>query len=80
MSDQEVYLTAEDMAFKHQYGVETVWKRCRMYQKGEPGGWPHMRDGRSIRFSKQDVAAIDKLMNPTPAQQEPKLKRRSLAA
>lgn len=80
MSEQEVYMTAEDLAQKYRYNVETVWKRCRMYKKGEPGGWPHMRDGRSIRFSKQDIASIDKLMNPTPTKNEPKRKRQSLAA
>jgi len=75
----EVYYTAEDMAHKHQYTVETIWRRCRMYEQGEKGGWPHRRDGRSIRFSKQDVEAIDQLMNPTPGKSAPKRKRRSLA-
>jgi len=66
MSQSDLYYTAEDVAEKTRYGVETVWRRCRMYQQGKPGGWPHRRDGRSIRFTQDDLDAIDQLMHPKP--------------
>lgn len=80
MSEKQDMWTAEDVAQHHQLTVGTVWKYCRMYQKGEPGGWPHRRISRAIRFTEADLEAIEELINPTPKTQEPKRKRRSLAA
>lgn len=81
MVDQnEVLYTAEDMAQKYRYTVETIWRRCRLYQKGEKGGWPHRKDGRFVRFTQGDVDAIDELMNPDPVESTSgSSKRRPLA-
>lgn len=79
MSDKEVFLTAADMADMYQYNIQTVWRRCRMYQEGRPGGWPHFRDDRSIRFSEQHVADIRELMTPAKTETTAQPKRRPLA-
>lgn len=76
----EAYWKASEVAEYFRLKTETVWKRARMYQKGLKGGWPHAREGRSVRFSSEDIDAIEELMNPTPPVREPKRKRRSLAA
>lgn len=65
---KEILYTAEEVAVMHKYAVTTVWKRCREYEKGAPGGWPHRRDGRAIRFTKDDLQAINELMNPEPVE------------
>lgn len=80
MTRSEIYYTAEDVAEITQYTVETVWRRCRMFQQGQPGGWPHRRDGRSIRFTQDDIDAIDELMNPAPAPRTAPRKHKPLAA
>lgn len=81
MSDKQDMWTAEDVAQHHNITVGTVWKYCRMYQKGEPGGWPHRRISRAIRFTESDREAIEELTKPQQVEEKPrKTKRRSLAA
>lgn len=74
------FFTVEEVAGRYRYTTETVWKKCRMHNDGDAKGWPHRRDGRVIRFTEADIEAIDKLMNPAPAQADRKTKRKSLAA
>lgn len=81
MSEKQDMWTAEDVAQHHRITVGTVWKYCRMYQKGLKGGWPHQRISRSIRFTESDLEAIDQLTKPQPVEDKArKTKRRSLAA
>lgn len=72
--------TATEVAELYGYTEETVWKKCRNYQKGFPNGWPHRRDGRVIRFRQEDLDAIDAMMNPQPVERPRKTKRKPLAA
>ena len=53
----EPLLTDADMA--ERYGKSRGWvqEKCRK-------GWPHLRAGKSIRFTAEDVAAIDQLLRP----------------
>jgi len=80
MTGSEKFLTVPEVAAKYRYTDETVWKKCRQYSEGFPQGWPHHRDGRTIRFSAADLEAIDKKMNPAPAAPAGKRKRKPLAA
>lgn len=79
MSNNDPYFTAEEVAERTQFTVETVWRRCRMFQHGDPGGWPHKRDGRSIRFTRDDLDAIEKIMHPPARQHSGSRKRKPLA-
>lgn len=77
MPTQDNWLTVPEVAAKFRYTTETVWKKCRMYDTGHPKGWPHKRDGRTIRFSPENIAAIEQVMEPaTP--QRPKRRRAPL--
>ena len=50
------YLTDEDMAERIGKSKWFVQERCR----GENPAWPHQRVGKSIRFTPEQVAAIDR--------------------
>lgn len=78
MTGSDLYYTAEDVAERTQFTVETVWRRCRMFQDGDPAGWPHRRAGRSIRFSRDDLDAIDHMMRPQPRKHTSSGKRKPL--
>ncbi|MBM7847511.1 hypothetical protein JOE65_000739 [Arthrobacter roseus] len=73
-------MTVLEVAERYRYTDETVWKKCRQYSEGDRRGWPHQREGRSIRFSEADIVAIDEKFKPQIATNQPKRKRRALAA
>ncbi|MFI8412840.1 hypothetical protein ACIGB6_10220 [Paeniglutamicibacter gangotriensis] len=72
--------TVPEVAERYRYTEETIWKKCRQYQQGFPTGWPHLRQGRDIRFTQENIEAIDAMMNPAPIAKARKTKRQSLAA
>lgn len=78
MADDENWLTVPEVAAKFRYTTETVWKKCRMYDNGHPKGWPHKREGRTIRFSPANVTAIEQSMEPVAAKITPRRKRQPL--
>lgn len=74
------FFTVNQVASRWQYTTETVWKKCRLYEAGDPAGWPHLREGRTIRFTADQVREIEERMTPTQSKRIPKRKRRPLAA
>lgn len=73
--------TVEEVAAKYRFTTETVWKKCRMYDRGDLKGWPHQREGRRVRFTSENIREISERMNPAAAaRMKPKRKRQPLAA
>lgn len=58
MSD--AYLTDADMATRVGKSREWVHDQCR-------AGWPHLRVGKSYRFTTEQVKRIEELLTPKPA-------------
>lgn len=72
--------TVREVADRYRYTEETVWNKCRQHNHGNPKGWPHLREGRVIRFTQENIDAIDAMMSPATSIKTRKTKRRSLAA
>lgn len=72
--------TVPEVAERYRYTEETIWNKCRQHNAGNPKGWPHLREGRVIRFTPENIRAIDDMMNPAAPIKARKTKRRSLAA
>jgi hypothetical protein len=51
------YLTDADLAEKFGRSREWVQAQCR-------GGWPHMKVGKSYRFTDEQVAQIEAMLTP----------------
>lgn len=80
METLERLYTVEEVAEKFRFTTETVWKKCRMYDRGDVKGWPHKREGRSVRFTAENISEINDRMNPAhPAHLKPKRKRQPLS-
>lgn len=56
--------TVPEVADKFRFTTETVWRKCR------ENAWPHLREGRSYRFTPQNIRDIEQLMSPTPAKRK----------
>lgn len=80
METLERLYTVEEVAAKYRFTTETVWKKCRMEERGDAKGWPHKREGRTIRFTAENISEIDNRMNPAaPARIPAKRKRQPLS-
>jgi hypothetical protein len=56
--------TVPEVAERFRFTTETVWRKCR------ENSWPHLREGRSYRFTSQNIRDIEELMNPLPAKRK----------
>lgn len=60
----EKLYTVPEVADRFRFTTETVWRKCRQ------NDWPHLREGRSYRFTSQNIRDIEELMSPTPAKRK----------